>query len=344
MATKSIPATFRSWQYMSTAGGLEKNLSLNTVPMLKPNSNQHLVRIIAAGLNPADYRLSEVPWLHWSAFPKPASPGNDFAGYIVKPAPGSDLKSGQLVFGGAGNNFMYGGSMSEYGVAHVNHVVPIPPGLSAVDAAGIAIAGLTGYQSILPHSKPGSRVFINGGSGGVGNYGIQFAKLEGRHVTVSCSTANVAHCKAIGADEVIDYKKQDVLQALIDSPYKYDLVVDYVGNRKLFWKADKYTSRDAKFVTVAISHEFECIRFITAAQFMPKFLSGAPRKHITGFGLPNRDNLSQIAQWIADGKVKSVIDSEYKFEDVKEAYLRLKTGRARGKIIVKIAPEEEQMV
>ncbi|KAF2661897.1 putative zinc-type alcohol dehydrogenase-like protein C16A3.02c [Lophiostoma macrostomum CBS 122681] len=341
MASKGVPSTFRSWQYMSTAGGLEKNLAIHTVPMLQPKANQHLVRIIAAGLNPADYRLSEFQFLHKVAFPKPASPGNDFAGYILKPALGSGLKAGQLVFGGAGTNFMYGGAMSEFGVASIENVVPVPAGLSTIDAAGICIAGLTAYQSILPHSKPGSRIFLNGGSGGVGSFGIQIAKAGNRHVTVSCSTANVQHCKSLGADEVIDYKKQDVLETLKNSPYKYDLVADYVGNdRNLFWEADKYTSPNAKFVTVAVSHHLSCIRFITAAQFMPRFISGAKRQHLTVFGTPNREHLAQIADWMVEGKVASVIDSKHKFEDVKEAYQRLKTGRARGKIIVEVVPEE----
>lgn len=343
MATKAIPSSFRSWQYISTAGGLENNLTLNHVPMLQPQANQHLVRILAAGLNPADYRLSEFQFLHRMAFPKPASPGNDFAGYIVKPAPGSTLKPGQLVFGCAGTNFMYGGAMSEYGIALVEQIVPIPTGLSTSHAAGITIAGLTACQSILPYSKPGSRVLLNGGSGGVGSFGIQIAKAEGRHVTVTCSTANAMLCKSLGADEVIDYKKQNVLQALKDSPYKYDLVVDYVGNDyNIFWEADAYTSPDAKFITVAVSHHLSFLRFILAAEYMPRFLSGAQRQHLTVFAKPDRTDLSQIAEWMVEGKVKPVIDSKYMFEDLKEAYKRLKTGRARGKIILEVVPEGQQ--
>lgn len=342
MATKIIPSSFRSWQYMSTAGGLENNLILNNVPMLQPQANQHLVRILAAGLNPADYRLSEFQFLHKVAFPKPASPGNDFAGYIVKPAPDSTLKPGQLVFGGAGTNFMYGGAMSEYGIAHVDNTVPIPTGLSIINAAGIDIAGLAAYQSILPYSKPGSRVLLNGGSGGVGSFGIQIAKAEGRHVTVTCSTANVAHCKSLGADEIIDYNTHKVLQALKDSTYKYDLVVDYVGNdHNLFWEADAYTSADAKFVTVAVSHHLSFVRFIMAAEYMPRYFSGAKRQHLTVFAKPDRGNLSQIAEWMVEGKIKPAIDSKYKFEDLREAYQRLKTGRARGKLILEVAPEGE---
>jgi NADPH:quinone reductase-like Zn-dependent oxidoreductase len=344
MVTRVIPSSFRSWQYKSTAGGLENNLTLNNVPMLQPQANQHLVRILAAGLNPADYRLSEFQFLHKVAFPKPASPGNDFAGYIVRPAQGSTLKPGQLVFGGAGTNFMYGGAMSEYGIALVNNTVPIPTGLSIINAAGITIAGLTAYQSILPYSKPGSRVLLNGGSGGVGSFGIQIAKAEGRHVTVTCSTANVKYCKSLGADEVIDYKTQNVSQALKDSPYKYDLVVDYVGNdHNLFWTADVYTNPDAKFVTVAASHHLSFVKFIIAAEYMPRFLSGAKRQHLTVFAKPDPEDLSQIAEWMVEGKVKPVIDSKYKFDDLREAYQRLKTGRARGKLILEIAPEGEHV-
>jgi len=342
MATMDIPYSFRSWQYRSTAGGLENNLTLDNVPMLQPQANQHLVRILAAGLNPADYRLSEIQLLHRVVFPKPASPGNDFAGYIVKPAPGSTLRPGQLVFGCAGTVFMYGGAMSEYGIALVDNIVPIPTGLSVTNAAGIAIAGLAAYQSILPHSKPGSRILLNGGSGGVGSFGIQIAKCQGRHVTVTCSTANITYCKSLGADEVIDYKEKNVLQALKDSPHKYDLVVDYIGNdHNLFWEADAYTSPDAKFVTVAASHHFSFVRYILAAEYMPTFLSGAKRQHLTVFANPNRGHLLQIAEWMVEGKVKPVIDSKYKFEGLRLAYQRLKTCRARGKLILEVAPEGE---
>lgn len=208
MATLKIPSAMRSWQYISTSTGLANNLTLNVVPMPQPKANQHLVRIITAAVNPVDYRLAEFQLLHRLTFPKFASPGNDFAGYIVKPASGSAFKPGQLVFGGAGTHFMCGGAMSEYGIADTKNITPVPTGLSTTDAAGITIAGPTAYQSILHHSEPGSRVFLNGGSGGVGAFGIQIAKAEGRHVTVTCSTANVELCKSLGADEVIEYAAQ----------------------------------------------------------------------------------------------------------------------------------------
>ncbi len=235
--------------------------------------------------------------------------------------------------------------MSEYGVASIKTTTPIPAGLSITDAAGITIVGLTAYQAILRHSKSGSHIFLNGGSGGVGTFGIQIAKAEGRHVTVTCSTANVELCKSLGADEVIDYKTQDVLQTLKDSPHKYDLVVDLVGNdQNLYWKAHEYTNAGAKFITVAISHHSSIIWFVTMAQYLPSFVTGAKRQHMIVIGEGNTEDLKQIAEWMAEGKIKSVIDSKYKFEDLRQAYQRLKTGRARGKIVVNVVPEEEYTV
>jgi NADPH:quinone reductase-like Zn-dependent oxidoreductase len=143
MAIIEIPSTVHSWQYTYTESGLENNLTLNIVPMLQPKADQHLVRIIAAAVNPADHRLAKFQLLHRTTFPKPASAGNDFAGYIVKPAPGSALKPGQLVFGAAGTNFMCGGAMSEYGITNTKAITPIPADLSTTDATGITIAGLT---------------------------------------------------------------------------------------------------------------------------------------------------------------------------------------------------------
>jgi NADPH:quinone reductase-like Zn-dependent oxidoreductase len=233
---------------------------------------------------------------------------------------------------------MYGGAMSEYGLASTKAITPIPAGLSTTDAASITMASLTAYQSILPHSKPGSRVFLNGGSGGVGTFGIQIAKAKGRHVTMTCSTANVELCKSLGADEVMDYKTQNVLQTLKAWPHKYDLV----GNgQNLYWKAREYTNPGAKFATVAVNHNFNFIRFIATAQLLPSFLSGAKRQHLLVFGNAKTEDLKQIADWMAEGKIKSVIDSKHKFEELRQAYQRLKTGRAKGKIIVNVAPEEE---
>ena len=161
----SAPKTFRAWQFSSAKGGLEKNLKINeATPLPKRKPNQHLVQVLAASLNPVDHKPVEVPFV-LSLMGTPATPGVDFAGRIVEPADGSALKPGQLVFGGAGNGGLIGGALGEYAVALDKSVTPLPQGVSAVDAASVCICGITAYQSIVPYVKPGSNVFINGGSG-----------------------------------------------------------------------------------------------------------------------------------------------------------------------------------
>ena len=92
--------------------------------------------------------------------------------------------------------------------------MPLPNGIEVDQAAAVGIAGLTAYQLIVPNTKQGDKIFINGGSGGTGTFGIQMALAIGCHVTSTCPTGNVQLCKDLGADEVIDYKTTNVAQAL----------------------------------------------------------------------------------------------------------------------------------
>merc|ERR1719238_545022 len=105
-------------------------------------------------------------------------------------------------------------------------IAPMPDGMQVDDMAGVGCTGLTMYQSIKPYVKEGDKIFINGGSGGTGIFGIQIAKALGCHVTTSCSGANVELCKGLGADEVLDYKSVDVVTALKEKGQVFSLVVD----------------------------------------------------------------------------------------------------------------------
>lgn len=90
----------------------------------------------------------------------------------------------------------------------------MPDGLDPLNAATIPVAGLTAYQSIVPYVKKGDKIFVNGGSGGTGIFSLQIAKAVGCYIVTTCSTPNVELCKKLGADEVIDYRKQGVYDAL----------------------------------------------------------------------------------------------------------------------------------
>lgn len=335
------PSTARIWQYSKTAGGLESHLQLKTKAIPTPKPDQCLVRVIATSLNPVDYKIAETPVIGTLAVSKPATPGIDIAGEIVVPASGSTLKRGQLVFGASNGALPAGGGLAEYVLAAKDRVVEIPTGVSPIDAASLPVAAVTAYQAISPNIKPGQRMMWNGGSGGVGVIGIQVAKILGAHITVTCSTRNAELCRSLGADDVVDYTKGDVIAAL-KAGNKFDLVVDGVGNdHALYRNCDTYMNPGAKYVYIAFSPGLRDISFMFTAAWIPSFLGGQKTKIVFLFADLKVDDMRQVINWMADGKLKASIDSRFPMEKVPDAFRKLKTGRARGKIVIDVAPVSE---
>jgi NADPH:quinone reductase-like Zn-dependent oxidoreductase len=215
----------------------------------------------------------------------------------------------------------------------------VPEGVDPVDAAIVGVAGLSAYQSIVQRVKKGDKIFINGGSGGCGTFGIQIAKTVGCHVTTTCSTPNVALCKSLGADEVVDYRKSNVLEALKASGTKFDHVVDNVGgDLTLYWGCHEFTKPDAVYVMVGHSPSPGNLGNSIKARVLPGFLGGGQRKKEGFWPKLRKEDLEQIGKWMKEGKVKAVIDSRFPFEQVPQAFEKLKTGRAKGKVVVDVAP------
>ncbi|KAK0124574.1 hypothetical protein ONS95_009523 [Cadophora gregata] len=311
-----------------------------TTPIPTPLPNQHLIRILATALNPVDYKPSELPLLGRLLVTHPATPGLDFAGLITTPASGSPFSPGQLVFGVAGTSPLAGGALAEYALVKEHNAIAVPSGVDVLDVAVLGVAGLTAYQSIVPRVKEGDRIFINGGSGGTGTLGIQFAKAVGCHVTTTCSTGNVELCKRLGADVVIDYKAGNVLTALLASGEKFDHAVDNVGHiedRELWWRWHEYAKPGASYVLVAGELSVRSVVDMVKRAVVPRFLGGLKGK-IDGFWpAPRPEDLERVAGWIKDGKVKPVIDQKFALEDGAKAMAKLKTGRAKGKIVIDVA-------
>ena len=338
MADSAIPSTMRAWQYLRTNGGLEKNLRMNpSAPLPKPKSNQHLVRIAAAALNPVDYKPAEVPGITRFVISKPATPAIDFAGSIVKPASGSSLKPGQLVFGASGTSPLAGGALADFNAAQTASVAVLPEGVSLTDAATVGVAGLTAYQSIVPYVKKGDRIFINGGSGGTGAFGIQFARTIGCHITTTCSTTNIDLCKRLGADEVIDYRKENVIEALKAKESKFDHAVDNVGtDHEMIWSSHQFMQPGAAYIVVGGGATLGDAIDGVKRKIWPTFLGGIKGKVMGFWPRPTVEDLQQIVEWIRTGKVKPLIDEKFPFEQAPHAMEKLKTGRAKGKIVIDV--------
>ncbi|KAG4416312.1 hypothetical protein IFR04_010531 [Cadophora malorum] len=340
MAAPTTP-TMRAWQYSTSNGPLPQTIHLNPstpYPPFSPTQPQMLVAVTSMSLNPADYKIAEMsPLINNLMVSKPATPGMDFSGRVVKlGSPTDAFKVGDRVFGRLEPGQF--GSLGEFVVAAYDACAVLPDGLDEDLAAGVGTAGLTAYQTIVPNVKKGDRVFINGGSGSVGTFGIQIAKAVGCHVTISCSTGKIEACKQSGADEVIDYKKEDVTQRLVDGGLVYSLVVDNVGTSPsdLYTRADKFLLPEGKFVQVGGSASLETARIYASRLFLPRILGGGSRKFEAFFTKNSRGDLEQIARWIAEGKVKVPVEQTFEYADVPKAIESLKSGGGKGKIIVHV--------
>ena len=345
----SIPTTMKAWQFSLVTGGIEKNLKLNNTASLPPNANslaadQVLVQVLSTTLNPSDYKFAQIPVVGNLIIKKPSSPGVDYSGRVVasgansKKISSEDLTPGQLVFGRLDLPTQFG-TLAEYTVVPRSGCVPLTQGVNLDNAACVGTAALTAYQCIVPNIKSGDRVFINGGSGGVGSFGIQIAKVKGCHVTTSCSSVNVELCKSLGADQVIDYKSKDVV-AELKKMQKFDLVVDNVGTpREMYWQAHNFTNLGTKYVQVGGGVSLGEIYLLLSRMMWPGFLGGGKIAFQFLGVASNYDHFKEIGEWMAQGKVKALIDEVYGMEDKGpiRAFERLKTGRAKGKVVVKVA-------
>ena len=317
-------------------------MTLNEAAIPPPSNNisaeQVSVEVISMSLNPVDYKMAEFPLVGRLLMGKPASPGIDYCGRVVSAggATTSVLQPGQVVFGRLDAPTKFG-TLGQFIIAPRPGAVPLPSGIDPDHAAAIGTAGSTAYQCIVPNAKQGDKIFINGGSGGTGVFGIQFAKVIGCHVTTTCSTANVQLCKDLGADEVIDYKTSDPCETLKSKGQIFDLVVDNVGSPHEMYKASDHFLKDSgKFIQIGVPLSLSSVRNITSRMMWPTMLGGGKRR-IEFLAVKNKyEDFEQIAQWMKEGKVKAVIDSTFELKDAAKAYEKLKTGRAKGKVVVHV--------
>ncbi|KAI1501533.1 zinc-binding oxidoreductase [Biscogniauxia marginata] len=333
-----MASTMKAWQWTKIHEKFENSLTLShDAPAPDKSSllpNQLLVEVITAAINPIDYKLPESGLIASLIIRgRPATPGLDFCGRIVaKHKSNSSFKEGDLVLGAFGKSSKFG-SLAQLIVISVTECALLPEGVHPDQGAAVGCAGTTAFQSVVSRGLgPGSKVFINGGSGGVGTYAVQFANVLSAEVTATCSTANVELCRALGARDVIDYKNQDVITTLKERGQIYDLVVDNVGDTNLYSQCGTFLKKNGVFVQVGVASLNASDLFSTYKRVI------LPGGHSCQFIQMKSDSayFSQIGEWISEGKVRPVIDEVFEFDDVPEAYKKLRTGHAKGKIIVHV--------
>ncbi|KAK4118564.1 NAD(P)-binding protein [Parathielavia appendiculata] len=341
----------KSWTATSW-GTARESLTLNTstpAPSLPHNSTSLLVRITHVSLNPADLVLlkSLPPWLPFRRAPVP---GMDFAGEVVAvgdavPAE-TGLKAGDEVCGAMGLwEVAKGcGTLAEFVAVESSLVVKVPGNWGGRDAVGVmGIAGQTAVamaRSVMAGGgMQGKRVLVNGATGGVGSVLVQICRGLGAEVVAVCSGANAGLVKGLGAGEVIDYQAHDPLEEYLaevlgDRPL--DAILDCVGRQPLYAHSPRYLKPDGKFINIVGGWSQGVIPFVRN-KLRPCFLGGTPRSYELFLLSASGKTAREAAAWVEQGIIKqAVIDSELPMEQVVEACEKLATGRAKGKIVVKV--------
>jgi NADPH:quinone reductase-like Zn-dependent oxidoreductase len=308
-------------------------LKLEDVEKPVPTDSQLLVRVRAASVNPVDWHeMRGTPYFGrlGMGLRKPSSTriGVDFSGVVEAVGKSvTQFKPGDEVFGGRT------GSLAEYVTVRENgNVVRKPPNVTFEQAASIGVAALTALQGLRDHGKiqAGQKVLINGASGGVGPFAVQIAKAFGANVTGVCSTRNVEMVKSIGADQVVDYTKE----SFITRPERYDLILDNVGNHSL---SDLHglLKPNGRYVMVSgpMGNWVDPL-----PRILDTYLRSKVAKQNMSFFIAtlNKKDLQLMADLMASGKVRPVIDRTYKLSEAAAAIAYLEEGHARGKVIVKM--------
>ena len=299
-----------------------------------PSDGEVLVKVVAASVNPLDWHyMRGEPYLVrlMAGVGAPSDPrlGVDFAGVVESVGDGvTKFDVGDEVFGGRP------GAYAEYVVVPEDRaIVRKPANVSFEQAATVGIAGVTAIQALRDHGQlePGQKVLINGASGGVGTFSVQIAKAMGAEVTGVCSTRNVQMVLSIGADHVVDYKKD----SYIDGGEQYDLIIDMVGNHSL--RANrKALTPTGKFIMVGGGSSGNwlgpMIRPIKAGLMSP-FVD---QEFSMVLAKLSGDDLQILSDYLRAGQITPVIDQVFALPDVPDALRYSEEGHARGKIIIEM--------
>ncbi|WKV11609.1 NADP-dependent oxidoreductase [Marivirga harenae] len=321
-------------------GEIAKNVEFREIDKPKVNDHQVLIEIHAASINPIDHKIIEGAMKNISKLSFPAPIGFDVAGKIIdKGEKVMDFNFGDEVF--ARVPTAAPGTFAEMIAVDHQAVCQKPSNFSYIEAASIPLVGLTTVQSFEKAKlKEGEKVLIHAGSGGVGTFAIQYAKARGAYVYTTTSTKNVDWVKDLGADRVIDYKKENYLEIAKD----VDIVYDTLGG-EYTKDAFKILKTGGRVVSIAGDPDDETaknlglnglIRFALKLKRYKIDKLAKEKKAIYKFIMMHADGaqLNDIKELIESNYISAVIDKEYSFLKVVTALRDVQRGHTKGKVVV----------
>ena len=318
-------------------------MRLAEVPTPEIGEYEVLAEIHAASINPVDFKIRDGKVKLLVKYKMPLILGNDFSGVVAKVgAKVTRFKAGDEIYARPRKSKI--GTFAEYIAIHEDDIALKPKNLSFEEAASIPLVGLTTYQALIDilQLQKGQKILIHAGAGGVGTFAIQLAKLMGAIVATTASEAGTNLVKSLGADEIINYRTEKFEEILEN----YDAVFDTLGG-EILEKSFKVIKNEGKIVSVSGlpnarfgkeygSGFFKTLLFSIASHK----LTVLEKKHNVQYSFlfmkPSGDQLRKIANFIETGKIKPIIDRVFAFEDAQKAMEYAESGRAKGKIILKI--------
>jgi NADPH:quinone reductase-like Zn-dependent oxidoreductase len=319
------------------------NLRAAEMPEPEVGEDDVLVQIHAAGVNALDSKIRDGEFKLVLPYRPPFILGNDVAGVVVRVgARVRKFKPGDKVYARPDKDRI--GTFAEFISVSEDDLAPKPAQLTMEEAAGIPLVGLTAWQSLIEIArlKKGQRVFIQAGSGGVGTFAIQLAKHLGATVAATTSTANIDLVKRLGADVVIDYRKDDFETIL----HGYDVVLNSL-DRKTLKKSLNVLKPGGKLISISGPPDPAFAREIGRPWILRPVMGvlsrgarKAAKRHKVSYSFlfmrANGDQLREITSLIDSGIIKPVIDRVFPFESTSEAMAYVEKGRAKGKVVVKV--------
>ena len=306
---------------IKTYGGNEVLEVQENAPKPIPKKGQTLVEVHAAGVNPVDWKIRAGYLKDMAELKFPATLGGDFAGVVTEVGENvSDFQIGDEVYGSALTFNGGSGSFAEFAAAKITTISRKPARVNFVEAAALPLVGSSAIQALEEHIKlqSGQKILIHGGVGGIGMVAIQLAKTIGAYVATTVSTDDKEYVKQLGAQEIIDYKKQKFEELLKE----YDAVFDTVGGETTSKSFGVLKKGGVLVSMVGMPDQKLAIQYGVAA--------------IGQMTNTNTTHLKRLAELVDDGKIKVHIDKTFTLEQASLAFEYQEKVHPRGKIVFTI--------
>ena len=293
-------------------------MTLDDVPMVACEANGLLVRVVAAGVNPVDWKIRSGAMAQQLPKKFPITLGQDAAGIVVEVGSASSgFKLGDEVFFYA--DFMHGGTYAEYVAVAAAQVALKPHTVPFAAAAALPTAGQAAWTALFDTAKieRGMHLLVHGGAGAVGSIAVQLARHQGVHVTATASGAGVDLVKSLGADDVIDYRQKRFHDIVKDA----DVVLDTLGG----------ATQDASWGVLKKGG-------ILVSTVMPPSPERAAAAGVRGafvFTPPRGALLAQLAALVDEGQLRLLVGQEFALADAARAHRLGESGTSRGKMILR---------